>query len=452
MVKGKKVGKYELGRTLGSGSFSKVKLGVDEQGKQYAVKIIDKEQLIREHMEEQLKREISVMKLLNHPHIVKLYDVLQTQNHIYLVLELVTGGELFDRILSAKKFDEDTARRFFQQMVMALVFCHKHSVCHRDLKPENLLVDDKDNIKITDFGLANLQKPADKLLTTVCGTPNYVAPEVLKETGYNGIIADVWSAGVILFVMMAGYLPFDDPQLDELFKKIQRGDFKMCKTFSEGAKDLIAKMMVVDPARRITLDAVTRHPWFQKGFNREMFANYSGTTGVVSVESVDRLAGNTVQEVTGAPSPSSPSASMSVQVAEVGPVALGAFELISSLTSSTMSGLTSSQPIIKVSTRFILGLAAGPAIERLSAVLEGLKGNPKAKDEMELRGFVNCSKGLLTYSVTLTAMVVPTLLLVEVRRGRGDTFDFHQLYRNLVKGLGADVRSRAVVVESQTEG
>lgn len=450
MVKGKKVGKYELGRTLGSGSFSKVKLGVDDQGKQYAVKIIDKEQLVREHMEEQLKREISVMKMLNHPHIVRLYDVLQTSNHIYLVLELVTGGELFDRILSAKKFDEDTARRFFQQIVMALHFCHKHGVCHRDLKPENLLVDDKDNIKITDFGLANIQKPVDRMLMTVCGTPNYVAPEVLKETGYNGIIADVWSAGVILFVMMAGYLPFDDPQLDELFKKIQRGDFKMCKTFSDGAKDLISKTMLVDPARRLTLDGVMRHPWFQKGFNKDLFASYNGTTGVVSVESVDRLAGTNVREenATGAPgSPKTPGAAAAADDTRV-----GAFELISTLTTSTMSGLTSSQPVIKVATRFFLGLDLLHGTERVSGVLEGLKGNPKAKDEVELRGFVNCSKGLLTYSVSFTQTIVPTLLLVEVRRGRGDTFDFHTLYRSLVRGLGTDVRSRAVVVDSATEG
>ena len=136
MAKGKKVGKYELGRTLGSGSFAKVKLGIDDQGKQFAVKIIDKEQLVREHMEEQLKREISIMRMLNHPNIVKLYDVLQTQNNIYLVLELVTGGELFDKIVSAKKFDEPTARKYFHQLICGIHFCHQQGIAHRDLKPE----------------------------------------------------------------------------------------------------------------------------------------------------------------------------------------------------------------------------------------------------------------------------------------------------------------------------
>ena len=140
----KKIGKYQLDKTLGSGAFSKVKLGIDtDSGRNYAIKIIDKEQLQKEHMEEQLKREIAVMKLLDHDHVVKLYEVLQTQRHIYLVLELVTGGELFDRIVAAKRFDENTGRRYFQQLVLGLYYCHTQQVAHRDLKPENLLLDEK---------------------------------------------------------------------------------------------------------------------------------------------------------------------------------------------------------------------------------------------------------------------------------------------------------------------
>lgn len=442
MVRGKKVGKYELGKTLGSGSFSKVKLGMDDTGKQYAVKIIEKEQLVREHMEEQLKREISVMKLLNHPHIVKLYDVLQTQNHIYLVLELVTGGELFDKILSAKKFDEDTARRFFQQMVVALHFCHKNGVAHRDLKPENLLVDDKDNIKVTDFGLANLQKTPDKMLHTVCGTPNYVAPEVLKEQGYNGIFADVWSCGIILFVMLAGYLPFDDPQLEELFKKIQRGDFRMCKAFSEPVKDLISKMLIVDPHKRITLDGVMKHPWFLKHFDRSVFDSLNGTTHTVNVaDSLDKHAG-TVQKETEL-------SDQKQQAMDANTKRLvGAFELISQLTQSTLSGLTSAAPVVKIATRFVLGCTVTDSIKQLTVVLDQLKANPKPKDEREMKGFVNCTKGLLTYIITLVPTVCPTLTIVEVRRGRGDTFDFHDMYHALVKGLGNQVRSRSVEGEA----
>jgi serine/threonine protein kinase len=437
MVRGKKVGKYELGRTLGSGSFSKVKLGIDDKGRQYAVKIIEKEQLVREHMEEQLKREISVMKMLKHPHTVQLYDVLQTQNHIYLVLELVTGGELFDRILSAKRFDEDTARRFFQQMVVALHFSHRNGVAHRDLKPENLLVDDKDNIKVTDFGLANLQKP-DKLLHTVCGTPNYVAPEVLKECGYNGIYADTWSCGIILFVMLAGYLPFDDPQLDELFKKIQRGDYRMCKTFTEPVKDIITKMLNTDPKKRITLDGVMRHPWFCKNFDRSVFDSLNGTKSSVNVESVDQHTnGNVAKE-------SELSAKKQEAMDANANIQVGAFDLISQLTSTAMVSVTSSQPVIKIYTRFFLGCAPSEASKKLVAALDGLKANPKVRDEFEVKGFVNCNKGLMTYVVTLVPTVASSLTIIEVRRGRGDTFDFHGVYHALIGALGSDVKSKAL--------
>lgn len=431
MVKGKRVGKYELGKTLGSGSFSKVKLGQDDSGKQYAVKIIDKEQLVREHMEEQLKREISIMRMLNHPNIVKLFDVLQTQNHIYLVLELVTGGELFDRIVQAKKFDENTGRRFFQQLIVALHFCHRNGVAHRDLKPENLLVDDRDNIKITDFGLANLQKgdpgAAANLLSTVCGTPNYVAPEVLKEEGYNGLVADVWSCGVILFVMLAGYLPFDDPHLNVLFQKIERGDYRMSKIFSDGAKDIIGKMLTVDPKKRVTMDEVMKHPWFTKNWDRSVFDSLNGTT-----VKPDAAAGDWSKKM---------DKETVVANSEISnPTSLGAFDLINQLTMGTMSGLTSNAPV-KVGTRFIVGASPKAAFDALMDLLQKLKAGPKTKDDREIKGFLNKQKGLLTYLVTIVPTVVDELTMIEVRRGRGDTFDFHDLYREIYNGLGSLVVS-----------
>jgi serine/threonine protein kinase len=435
MVKGKRVGKYELGKTLGSGSFSKVKLGQDDDGKQYAVKIIDKEQLVREHMEEQLKREISIMRMLNHPNIVRLYDVLQTQNHIYLVLELVTGGELFDRIVQAKKFDENTGRRFFQQMIVALHFCHRNGVAHRDLKPENLLVDDRDNIKITDFGLANMQKgdpnAQQNLLSTVCGTPNYVAPEVLKEEGYNGLTADVWSCGVILFVMLAGYLPFDDPQLNVLFQKIERGDYRMSKVFSDGAKDLIGKMLTVDPKKRITLDEVMKHPWFQKNWDRTVFDSLNGTTVKPDAAAGDWSKG-AMEKVADAASPTTEDTGATAK--------LGAFELINQLTMGTMTGLTTNTPI-KVGTRFIVGCTPKATFDALMELLTKMKSGPKNKDEKEIKGFLNKQKGLLTYLVTIVPTVVDDLTMIEVRRGRGDTFDFHDLYREIYNGLGPKVVS-----------
>jgi hypothetical protein len=457
MVKGKKVGKYELGKTLGSGSFSKVKLGVDDAGKQYAVKIIDKEQLIRENMEEQLKREISIMKMLNHPFVVGLHDVLQTQNNIYLVLELVTGGELFDRIVSAKKFDEDTGRRFFQQLVVALHFCHKQGVCHRDLKPENLLVDDKGSIKITDFGLANIQAAdSGKLLMTVCGTPNYVAPEVLKEKGYKGAEADVWSCGVILFVMLAGYLPFDDPNINVLFQKIDKGEYRMCKTFSEPVKDLISKILITDPSKRPTLDWVIRHPWFTKNWDRSIFDTFNGslvtpdviTTWSDKVEKEQDVAnrtpgaGGSGGSGGGAAAGGGNSAGGGVGAGD----ALGGFDLITMLSMATMSAMTTNRPVLKVFTRFIVGENCDAALASLNKLLTEMQTSPKMKAETrEIKGFMNKQKGLLTYVITVYPIVSPSLAMVEVRRGRGDTFDFHELYHAIIAGLGKLVKSKSVV-------
>ncbi|KAH9599970.1 Protein kinase domain [Trypanosoma melophagium] len=292
----RRIGRYELGATIGSGNFSKVKIGRDvETGVEWAIKIIDKDQLVRERMEEQLKREIAVMKMLHQPNVIQLREVMQTTNHIYLVLELVRGGELFERIATAKRFDEPTARHYFHQLVAGVHYCHLQGIAHRDLKPENLLLDDNDTLKISDFGLSNLHRGnvggQGTMLQTVCGTPNYVAPEVLKERGYDGVLADVWSCGVILFVMLAGYLPFDDENINGLFRKIERGEYRMPRHFSAEARDLISKMLEIDPAKRITVAGIMQHPWFVVDWDPNMLN--AGTRLQVSDELVD----NAIQEL-----------------------------------------------------------------------------------------------------------------------------------------------------------
>eukprot|EP00755_Sulcionema_specki_P027986 Sspe_Gene.88907::Locus_60812_Transcript_1_1_Confidence_1.000_Length_991::g.88907::m.88907 len=267
----KRIGKYELGRTLGSGTFSKVKEGVDvETGVRYAVKIVDKALLTKGHMEQQLKREIAIMKLLDHENVLRMVDVLQTGKNIYLILDLLTGGDLFDKLDQAKRFEEAQAQSFFQQLVSGLYYLHSQGIAHRDLKPENLLLDDKGCLKIADFGFSRLLNN-QQLLQTVCGTPNYMAPEVLKEQGYDGKKADIWSSGVILYAMLAGYLPFDDPNMNVLCDKIEAGEYRMSRKFSPKAVDIIGRMLTVDPARRITLDEVIRHPFFTPGFDQEKF-------------------------------------------------------------------------------------------------------------------------------------------------------------------------------------
>lgn len=263
----KRIGRYELGKTLGCGNFSKVKVARDvETGEEWAIKIVDKEQLARERMEEQQRREIAVMKMLRQPNVVALREVMETPRHIYLVVELASGGELFDRIAKSKRFDESTARHYFHQLIAGVHYCHMKGIAHRDLKPENLLLDANDTLKISDFGLSNIYQGQDcgqkAMLQTVCGTPNYVAPEVLKECGYNGVIADIWSCGVVLFVMLAGYLPFDDEDVDALFRKIERGEFRMGRHFSADVCDLISRMLCVEPSKRATVEEIVQHPWF----------------------------------------------------------------------------------------------------------------------------------------------------------------------------------------------
>lgn len=269
----KTVGGYELGEVLGKGSFSTVRKAIHQTTRQvFAVKIIDKQLLVKENMEAQLKREIAVMKGLKHENVMQLVEVLQTTKNVYIVLELVTGGELFEKIVQSKKIPEDLARKYFQQLVFGLYYCHVMGIAHRDLKPENLLLDDTATLKISDFGLSNLQRqsPSGKTwkMVTCCGTPNYVAPEVLREAGYNGFKADVWSSGVILFVMCAGYLPFHDAHVNKLFAKISKADYTMCPTFTDQLKDLIGKMLDPNPDTRITLEQLVNHSWFTPGVDQ----------------------------------------------------------------------------------------------------------------------------------------------------------------------------------------
>ena len=270
--KSRRVGKYEIGQSLGEGTFGKVKQATNvKTGEVVAIKILDKEKIQKQNMGAQVKKEISIMKLVRHRTVVKLKEVLASKTKIFIVLELVTGGELFDKIVEAGKFEDDAARFYFQQLVVGTMFCHQNGVCHRDLKPENLLLDSNQNLKISDFGLSAMYEGGESgpdkvtLLHTTCGTPNYVAPEVLADRGYDGYMADTWSIGVILFVFLAGYLPFDEPTMSALFRKISKADFAYPDWFNDDVKDLLGKILIADPKKRITLQEVTEHPWFRAG-------------------------------------------------------------------------------------------------------------------------------------------------------------------------------------------
>lgn len=267
-MSGKRVGKYEIGRTLGEGTFGKVKHAVNvESGLGVAIKVLDKERIQKQSMGHQIKKEISIMKQLEHPNIVKLSEVLASKTKIFIVLELVTGGELFDLIVKSGRLEEKSARWYLRQLVDGVGYCHSQGVAHRDLKPENLLLDENLNLKISDFGLSALYEGEEgatrsQMLHTTCGTPNYVAPEVLQNEGYDGRIADVWSIGVVLYVLLAGFLPFDETTMSALFAKIKNADYAYPDFFSHPVTHLIDQILVADPSTRITLDDIKRDPWF----------------------------------------------------------------------------------------------------------------------------------------------------------------------------------------------
>ncbi|ORY33799.1 hypothetical protein BCR39DRAFT_519287 [Naematelia encephala] len=210
-----------------------------------------------------IEREIVIMKLIDHPNVMSLYDVWETAKELYLVLEYVEGGELFDYLVSCGRLHPDEASRYFQQIVAGVDYCHRFNICHRDLKPENLLLDAEKNIKIADFGMAALE-PSDRLLETSCGSPHYASPEIVAGLSYHGAASDIWSCGVILFALLTGRLPFDDENIRVLLQKVKNGRFAMPADLPADAKDLITRMLVVDPEKRITMAEIMRHPFFQR--------------------------------------------------------------------------------------------------------------------------------------------------------------------------------------------
>ncbi|QLG74908.1 hypothetical protein HG535_0H02350 [Zygotorulaspora mrakii] len=262
LTDGSRIGNYQIVKTLGEGSFGKVKLAYHvTTGQKVALKIINKKVLAKSDMQGRIEREISYLRLLRHPHIIKLYGVIKSKDEIIMVIEYA-GNELFDYIVQRDKMSEKEARRFFQQIISAVEYCHRHKIVHRDLKPENLLLDEHLNVKIADFGLSNIMTDGN-FLKTSCGSPNYAAPEVISGKLYAGPEVDVWSSGVILYVMLCRRLPFDDESIPVLFKNISNGVYTLPKFLSSGAANLIKKMLIVNPLNRISIHGIMEDEWFK---------------------------------------------------------------------------------------------------------------------------------------------------------------------------------------------
>ncbi|CAK82168.1 unnamed protein product (macronuclear) [Paramecium tetraurelia] len=250
------------GKTLGQGTFGKVKLATHIlTGEKVAIKILEKQKISDQSDIERVTREIQILKKVRHPNLVQLYEIIETPKQLFLVMEYVNGGELFDYIVQNQRIKDVEAIRFYSQLISGIEYLHKLQIVHRDLKPENLILEGRGKIKIIDFGLSNFYHQ-DELLKTACGSPCYAAPEMIAGKKYNGLHIDIWSSGVILFAMMAGYLPFEDPNTSQLYKKIMAGEFKFPKYISGEAKDLIKNILNVDPQKRYTIADIRKHNWF----------------------------------------------------------------------------------------------------------------------------------------------------------------------------------------------
>ncbi|XP_042885622.1 serine/threonine-protein kinase SIK3-like isoform X3 [Penaeus japonicus] len=254
------VSDYQIEKTIGKGNFAVVKLATHTITKsKVAIKIIDKTKIDAENLRKIL-REIEILKKLRHPYIIRLYEVMETERKIFLVTEYVSYGELFDYVVNNGRMIEKEARAKFMQIVAALRYCHKRGIVHRDLKAENLLLDKDLNIKLADFGFSNFYTPG-VLLSTWCGSPPYAAPELFEGKAYDGPKADIWSLGVILYVLVCGYLPFDANTLHTLRSIVVAGKFRIPFFMSAECENLITKMLQVDPERRLSIERIMQHKW-----------------------------------------------------------------------------------------------------------------------------------------------------------------------------------------------
>ncbi|XAR68731.1 Non-specific serine/threonine protein kinase [Bertholletia excelsa] len=374
-------------------------------------------------MVEQIKREISVMKLVRHPHIVQLYEVMASKTKIYFVMEYVKGGELFHKVAKGR-LKEDVARKYFQQLISAVDFCHSRGVYHRDLKPENLLLDEDGNLKVSDFGLSALaeSKRQDGLLHTTCGTPAYVAPEVINRKGYDGSKADIWSCGVILFVLLAGYLPFHDSNLMEMYRKIGKADFKFPNWFPPEVRRLLSKILEPNPKARISIAKIVENSWFRRGFNpKVMTANMEGKEP--ATVDVDALFSTSAEERQQLTKPSN----------------LNAFDIISFSAGFDLSGLFEENEK-KKDERFTSRQTAKTIISKVEEIAKSLRLKITKKDRglLKLEGSKEGRKGILSIDAEIFE-ITPTFHLVEVKKSSGDTLEYQKIMKQDIRPALKDI-------------
>lgn len=420
----RKVGKYEVGRTIGEGTFAKVKFAQNtETGESVAMKVLDRSTIIKHKMVDQIKREISIMKLVRHPYVVRLHEVIATRTKIYIILEFITGGELFDKIVHHGRLSEAESRRYFQQLIDAVDYCHIKGVYHRDLKPENLLLDSQGNLKISDFGLSASPGEGVNILKTTCGTPNYVAPEVLSHKGYDGAVADIWSCGVILYVLMAGYLPFDEVDLTTLYAKIDKADFSCPSWFPVGAKSLIHRILDPNPQTRIQIEEIRNDEWFRKNYVPVKVMEYED----VNLDDINAAFNDTEEETT----------NEQCDNADAGPLALNAFDLIILSQGLNLSILFDrGQDSMKHhQTRFLTQKPAKVVLSSMEVVAQSMGFKTHIRNfKMRVEGLA--ANKTSHFSVILEVFeVAPTFFMVDVQKAAGDASEFLKFYKNFCGNL-----------------
>ena len=264
-----KIGNYQIKQTLGEGTFGKVKLGIHiPTNEKVAIKVIEKDRMTDKDDIVRLKREFDMLSKFNHPNVILVTEIFESSDSYYSVMEYCEEGELFNYIVNKKRLSENESSFFYYQIIQGLEYIHSLGIVHRDLKPENLLLSKEHLLKIIDFGLSNyFTKGQKELLSTPCGSPCYASPEMVAGKKYDGMKIDVWSTGIILYAMLCGYLPFEDKNNDVLFDKILECNVEFPEFISDEPKDLINKILVVDPEKRITIEEIKKHSYYKRGEN-----------------------------------------------------------------------------------------------------------------------------------------------------------------------------------------